>query len=340
MCLFLFFNFFLFFTTTSYKSLLISLMVGTVTIHPLGFYLFTLIFFFKFYFLNNYFFVNKLKISFNNLSLALSLTLLLGGLWSSQSNSWGYFWVNDAVEWLLLLIIIYTIYYYHFWRNTYVINFFFVNFIFFNILILIRLNFLPTRHNFISSKLTVYFLLFLYNFILNLSNISYYFLKKSSNQTPLLLFSFTLFIISPLMFVKYVFFIFFIFFFKTQLNKVILAPTLHLIFTTFLFVWIIFYNFFFLKYNASTTINPFSLNLFKYNVHLSVTFFKYQVNYFLLEFVTFFFFWDSYFSNLTSNFFTITAILNNYILFYLLFVGLFLLKLVEFRFLYKKKTFI
>lgn len=339
---FLIFNFFLFFSTTPYKSLLITLMVGTVTIHPLAFYFFTLIFVVKFYYFNMHFFVNRVALSFQTLSLFLTLTLLLGSLWASQSNSWGYFWVNDAVEWLLLLITLYILSVIHFWSHKFLYNFCLIVFMFFNLLLLIRLNFLPTRHNFISSKLTVYLLLFFYCAVTSYCNTSTSFIKKLVRLNLLWVVPAVSLIANPLIFCKYIYFILFIYFLNNKLNPTITSPALHLVFNAFLLIWVFFYNFFFLNYNSSGAFffNSSIFSFFKSTIVFGEVFFKYYVNFSLLEFVSFFFWWDSVFFSLTTNIFNIMVILNNFTLIYILLLSLVLLKRVESRFLYKKKTFI
>lgn len=335
---FLFFNSFLFFSISSHKTLLITLIVGTVVIHPVAFYFFTTLFLIKLYYSYNHFFLVRISLNIANLSLFLSLTLLLGSLWASQSNSWGYFWVNDSVEWVLLLTIVYLIYYFHVWGKLTNYNFFLFNLMIINVLVLIRLNFLPTRHNFISSKLTVYFLLFIYNFFFTIVNSSSLSLKKFFKWNALLVL--LCFLINPLLFSKYSFFIFFLFFFYYKLNDKVFSQVFHLFIFTFLFLWVIFFNFFFLNYSKQSNFCNFSLFIYKYNLDCVNSFFKYCGNFSFLEFVNFFFWEDSLFSNITTNLFSIYVFLNNFILVYLLSISLVLLKMVEFRFLYKKKTFI
>lgn len=156
-------------TITSYsqlivfKKLLTSLIVGTVLIHPAMFYILLLLFLFKIYFSK---IIEILLQNFLNqftLLVLLGITMFLGGFWSTQSDSWGYFWVNDLIEWYLLSIIIFLI------RNLHklLFNFFFYNcsliFTFLiSFLILIRIGFFSTRHNFIGLSLSTYRIYFFY----------------------------------------------------------------------------------------------------------------------------------------------------------------------------------
>ncbi len=150
-----------FFSTIFVKTLITNLIVGTVTIHPLAFYMYVTLFIVKVMHKRFQFSTIRLHITTNLLTFFLIFTLFLGSIWAMQSNSWGYFWVNDAVEWLLLLFILYLVYKLHVWCIfTGQINFFLYSLALLNTLILIRLNFLPTRHNFITTKLTVYTIFF------------------------------------------------------------------------------------------------------------------------------------------------------------------------------------
>jgi hypothetical protein len=109
------------------KVLLVNLIAGTITIHPIGFYTFIIFFFFKFFNYNNYIYLNYLRVRGITLIYWLAITLSLGGFWSTQSNTWGYVWVDDLIEWLLLSTIIYTIIHIHFYLNTNLIINFFIN---------------------------------------------------------------------------------------------------------------------------------------------------------------------------------------------------------------------
>jgi hypothetical protein len=151
-------------TLISIRELLPTLLVGTVTIHPILFYISLSIFFCKFLFKNKFSYTNTIVISLKSLTLLLFLTLSLGGFWSLQSNMWGYFWVNDAVEWTLLVLVCYVLLRIHVLTTTTLsINYNLFFFIIFTFLILIRLNFVPTRHNFIATQQLFFMLLLVYN---------------------------------------------------------------------------------------------------------------------------------------------------------------------------------
>ncbi len=322
------------------KKILSSLIVGTIVLHPLGFYLFTMVFFLKFYFINTHTFVLKTSFNLSRLAFFLSLTLFLGSLWASQSNSWGYFWVNDAVEWLLLLIIIYTLIFIHLWVKLNSYNFNLLILILFNFLLLIRLNFLPTRHNFIATTSTIYFLFFFYMFFFNWGSSVFFFIKKSYSPTSWFIVLTLIFIFQPLLCLKFYFLVLVLVFLNHKLNQFVISPVFHLLVVVFLTLWLIFFKFFFLNYSTETSLFISDLYVFFSLFTSSFSVFKPSHSYFLLEFVDFFVDWNSHFSNLTVSCFKLLVGLNNWILFYFCLFLFTFIKRVEFGFLYKKKTLI
>jgi hypothetical protein len=63
----------------SFKVLIVNLIAGTIVIHPLGFYVFITIFFFKFFNYNNYVYLTYLRSRGVLLIYCLIVTLSLGG---------------------------------------------------------------------------------------------------------------------------------------------------------------------------------------------------------------------------------------------------------------------
>ncbi len=149
------------------KKLILALWLGTLNVHPPIFYLGLIL---LFIILNSFHFYDKQKLSLQlktNLYL-LFLTLAFGGLWGLQSLAWGYFWVNDGIEWILLVSILLLVNYYHtFIKRELTIFFFFFIPLILTLLLFIRLNIISTRHSFLSSYSLVYLSLFFY-FFLNL----------------------------------------------------------------------------------------------------------------------------------------------------------------------------
>ncbi len=144
------------------KYLIKALWIGTLNIHPPIFYLAFIFLFFKLY---SYNFYSKqiLNLSFRFNLIALFLTLILGGLWGLQSLTWGFFWVNDGIEWLLLMSILLFVYIYHknkSFTNTKTFILFF--FLIVTNLLFIRLNIISTRHSFLANYKSVYLVLVVY----------------------------------------------------------------------------------------------------------------------------------------------------------------------------------
>lgn len=125
-----------------------SLLIGFYNIHPILLYFSFFFFFCNIYFNNNYV-VNS---STNNFYLT-SFTLLLGGYWGAGNSVWGYFWVNDAIEQILLLNVVIFFLQIHFFSSKQ-INYFsislFISLLFY--LFLLRLGLLSTRHSFFDSS--------------------------------------------------------------------------------------------------------------------------------------------------------------------------------------------
>lgn len=304
------------------KKLLLTLAVGTVVLHPLGFYIFTIIFLLKFYFLKNHFFLLKQYLNMSYLVLFLTVTLALGSLWASQSNSWGYFWVNDAVEWLLLIIICYILGFLHFWVHPNRYNFFLAILIIINVLVLVRLNFVSTRHNFISNNSTIYILLFFYVLVANSIGFWSCFLKKTYKLSSWFSVCILSIYFAPLIFLKWYFFIFFFLFVSSKLNHLIPLPIFHLLTICFLTVWIIFFKFFFLNYFKIIPLTGLGIDIFVYSLSSTFNLFKSPHMFSILEFVNFCVDWGcSSIANVAGSF-GLAVLLNNCMLIYLFILAL------------------
>lgn len=343
-----FFNFFfkfkIFFVFTFYKfffinfvleqtlfveTLLTTLISGTVLIHPIAFYYFTYIFYTKFFFYKRFLYIKIFNIRSFVLVIFLWLTLFLGGFWSTQSSSWGYFWVNDWVEWVLLIIILLIIVNFHsiyYFSN--VFNFFTNCAFIINLLIFIRLGFISTRHNFIIlntsiiiSILTFYLIVCI--FVKNFKNKNF---KKIDNIIP--------YLFLPL---KYFFFMLIIKFLQFNKDYRFSYKYLHIFLFFFFFIWLLYFSFFFINYGVTFQINTYLSSYFN-NIMLSNKLYVIKGGAFeSLSFVDFKF---NYYAKLmvwlSKNNFII--LLNNYQLVFLFFF-IFLVKLVEFRLLHKEKTY-
>ena len=134
------------------KFLVQTLWIGTLNIHPVIFYTATVFIYFYIFNKTTGSFLQKTLINnINILTLSVS-ALALGGLWGTQSLAWGYFWVNDAIEWSLFFLCIFLLYTKHKIKNITTPYFHTNNLcLIFTVLILIRLNFISTRHSFFST---------------------------------------------------------------------------------------------------------------------------------------------------------------------------------------------
>lgn len=248
-----------FYSTIFYKTLIINLMVGTVVLHPLLFYISLVFFLLKNYSKGCLYFVNYQYISLLVVSVCLMCTLFLGSIWAIQSTSWGYFWVGDIVEWILLFKIMYILFCLHLWKNVNLCyNWFIFSLSLLSTLILIRLNLLSTRHNFISVSITSYVLVFFYILFVEIFCKIFNSLKKYNNYNLVILII-TLLVLT-LSFLRFFFIIKYIFvccvsffFYKTVVNSV-RGLYYHAILLSFWLVWAILFNFFYLSYVPSYNI--------------------------------------------------------------------------------------
>ena len=226
------------------------------------FYFFMLILFIKTIKFNVKYLYNYLPISNTRLSLCLTITLILGGFWGLQSTIWGYFWVNDSVEWILLLAILGTLYSLHTpIVSTLKFNAFLLIFLLFNLVIMVRLNIFQTRHSFIEQRNLSSFLLCGYLlFFESISRNPFLNKKASTGQIRMpgaiiflvfigsalfagLLFAKTCFIGSGAFFLRYLYP-------KTMGHR----AALHALIFIFFFMWGTYFTFFYLNYQKITQI--------------------------------------------------------------------------------------
>lgn len=136
-----------------------ALIVGYNSIHPPLFYIFLWI---------------TLSISFEERSLTIKslfylglIILYWGSLWGVGNAAWGYFWVKDAIEFMLFISLVFLTTFFHSpTRTQHFLLLFFVWFIIVIILLLLRWGFIFTRHSFFSLLETMNFFKF-YSFIFN-----------------------------------------------------------------------------------------------------------------------------------------------------------------------------
>lgn len=248
----LFFKFFISFKLmhiyTIKKTLVDALFVGTLTIHPLLFYISLIILCFKVLVPKSFYLLGWQFLHFSKLVALLSLTLLLGGFWGFQSTIWGYFWVNDTVEWLLLLAIIYSL-----WRIHKSVpslkswNFLWALFFLLNLILMVRLNLISTRHNFIqnSSLSTVIFFCYL---VVLVCTAAVEVGRSNFQAHPLWVVIFFL-LYSNLLFLKsFCWFYFLFFLLKSNPNMFLRKFYMHFIVFVFFAIWNIYFSYFYILY--------------------------------------------------------------------------------------------
>lgn len=137
-----------------------SLIIGFYNIHPFLLYL-SFFFIFNQYHYQNKFVILKIK----NIFYITSFTFLLGGYWGAGNSVWGYFWVNDIIEHILLFSVILLLLQIHCLQTKqiqYIYLIIFIVLIFF--LGLLRLGLLSTRHAFFDSSNLINLIFYWSNF--------------------------------------------------------------------------------------------------------------------------------------------------------------------------------
>ena len=297
------------------KTLLSSLVIGTILIHPVMFYIFLTVFLSKCYYNGDFIYITYSRVTRSSLIVFLTITMVLGGFWATQSNAWGYFWVNDLVEWLLLLIILVSILHTHQWflSNTQY-NFFYLELLILNILVFIRLGFLSTRHSFIIVGFSLYTIIYIYVYLFyKIYSLAIHTNGYLKSQTVFFFLIFFLFQHFSLL-LKFLFFSYFYIVFK-KISKYIKLNYFHYILFFFFFIWLAPFVFFKVLNMSLLNLNLLGNSVFKESF-LSLFFF-FEVNFIeLLNVVTFTFtfFKYSYVSNFQSH---LLLLLNNYQLLYI-----------------------
>jgi hypothetical protein len=282
----------MFYNVILYKILITNLIVGTVVLHPLLFYVSLILFLLKNYSKRYLYTTNQNFVSFNFVSILLIYTLFLGSVWALQSTSWGYLWVGDIVEWILLFKIIYILVFLHLWKNIKVYsNWFILIFSLLSTLLLIRLNLVSTRHNFISVKMTSYTIFIFYFLILEVFNKFFFFCKKYLEYRSIALlivclFS-SLFILKSLHLVKYVYLCCIIFFFYKIIISFVHKLCYHTIILSFCLIWIILFNFFYLYYTHFYIVSYEFAQIFENAVQIVYSSIVQVINFHVLEVIFF-----------------------------------------------------
>lgn len=230
------------------KKLVDALLIGTLVIHPILFYFSLIMLCLRVIYSRQFYFLGSRPVCYSNLVLILSITLLLGGFWGFQSTIWGYFWVNDTVEWLLLLAIFYSLWYLHktgcFLKVWNVVWFFFF---FVNLILIVRLNLIPTRHNFIQASSVCLIVLLVYTLLLSLTIQGQWKNTRFSYSLTFTLTLVTLYI--NLLILKSFCWMYTLFFLFNSGPKTFFRKFyMHLVLFTFFGLWNIYFTYFYILY--------------------------------------------------------------------------------------------
>lgn len=146
---FFLFIFFLYHTVNLYvvkvQTIPITLLMGLNNIHPPLFYISFILFL--------SFICRIYTFSFKTLNILYlaAISLILGGFWGLGNSVWGFFWVNDSIEIILLCYVILLLVLIHNYSakiNTYV----FIYAYLIASVYLLRINFTFTRHSFFDLR--------------------------------------------------------------------------------------------------------------------------------------------------------------------------------------------
>lgn len=121
-----------------------SLWIGLNTIHPYVYYL-SFIFLIV---LSWQKFAWELKISYNLILYTFCFALLLGMIWGSVNDLWGFFWVDDLIEFVLLLLVTLTLYQLHIYRSPTIHSLYIYLLTIMSILFCVRWGIAGSRHSF------------------------------------------------------------------------------------------------------------------------------------------------------------------------------------------------
>ena len=148
-------------------NLTTTLSIGFVNIHPILLYIVCILT------IGSYLRLESYKLTSVSISILVwvgIIALLLGMYWGVFSFLWGFFWVNDLVEWFLLSLIILLLTILH---NSYTLQFkvYINSYIIFLLIYIsaIRLNLVFTRHSFFFSFFINNILLYLLIIILTIN---------------------------------------------------------------------------------------------------------------------------------------------------------------------------
>ena len=153
------------FSLNKYTDFINNFTYGYFKIHPTLFYLALSMYMWNLK-KNNFLKFTKLFIT-----IATTISIILGSLWALYQLSWGYYWSNDPIELALVFVLLLFVIQIH---TTRLYNYYIHLFFFFVILYihLIRMGFIYTKHNFFSLlgiflSFLLFFLYWFYYIMLN-----------------------------------------------------------------------------------------------------------------------------------------------------------------------------
>lgn len=274
---------------TNHHKLLYTLWVGTINIHPILFYM-SVIIMFVLLVSNSIYTLLITRITKFRLMILLAITLSLGGLWGLQSLTWGYVWVNDKIEWLLLCAVFLLVYQIH--RIKYMSLVFFKNCILWLLisgLLLIRLNIISTRHSFLSNYPLSYVVLGILFIALLLLILNKPPLSKYNRIFYILIIlyigTFYYYSIYITKVIKFSLLYFSIFIFLKHWSFSSAYLILHLVFISFLLLWAQLFTYFYLaftdaNYSLRTTYNVYKISReLVSSIYQTTTQLKHQLEY-------------------------------------------------------------
>lgn len=235
-------------------------------------------------------FLEKKKLNFkfsnnNNLYTGFFI-IILGMLWAYTQKSWGYFWSNDNIEFILLFFLVSNVYllHKHFFENFFYK--FILSYLVLSIYIFTKTNYFISKHNYLSitKKLFINYSFFFFTLLFYGIKIKQFF---KNNFTTIYIYTYTFYILNSLVYynsLKIAFFIcikiFFLYLFIKLFFKLTLIPG------HFLLILILF----FLKKNYQTIFLLNNLTVLYIDIKDSLFKKYYLSNFFLLQIKTFTFY--------------------------------------------------
>ncbi len=316
------------------KELVLPLWVGTLNIHPILFYLSFIGIFLKFKEKCLFFFNQAFGVIYNDIVITSLTSLMLGGLWGLQSLSWGYLWVNDHIEWILLLLLLYLVQFIHL-KSIKIFSLYplLPLYSLFILLLLVRLNLVATRHSFFTQQHIIFsligllfFFLFFVCFIRNsIRKIVWKFFSVSCLLLLLPILMLNVFVLVIIL--KYSSLVLLYFFFSRigVFFYNIKSFFLHSIIIISVTFWSFIFSLFFLNFSLLKITLPYLYIYNKVIQYSSISYINSQYIHDILEFITFNFYTSIFYLNQLESLVFFTLFFNLLCIFALFFANLIIL---------------